>query len=110
MQIIVKGKNIHLNDDLRDYATEKFLKYEPQLEEPTVCEVVLSDELGTKGGIDKSVHVTATLPGVKNPLHVEAQTSDFFGSIDLVQEKFEREILKYKEKVKIGPRHTKKVE
>lgn len=104
MRIIVKGKNIKLNDDLKNYAFEKVSKYSEIIEDPAVCEVVLSDELGPKGGIDKSVHITLTLPGEKNAIHVEAQTDDFFGSLDLAQEKLEQQVIKYKEKIKIGPR------
>jgi len=50
------------------------------------------------------VRITLTLPGEKNPLHVEAISSDFFGTIDLAQGKLEKEITKYKDKTKIGPR------
>jgi len=105
MTINITGHNVELNDDLKSYAKEKVLKYEDQLLEPAVCDIVLSNEFGPKGGEDKLVRVTLTLPGEKNAIHVEAQTDDFFGSIDLVQEKLEREFKKYKEKIKIGPRH-----
>lgn len=105
MRIIIKGKNFKLNEDLKNYAFEKISKFTEIAEDPSICEVVLSDELGPKGGIDKSVHITLTLPGEKNAIHVEEMTSDFFGSLDLAQEKLEREIEKYKEKIKIGDRH-----
>lgn len=108
MRIIIKGKNLKLNEDLKSYAFEKVAKFAEIIEDPAVCEVVLSDELGPKGGVDKAVHITLTLPGEKNAVHIEKTTSDFFGSIDLAQEKLEREILKYKEKTKIGPRYPTK--
>lgn len=109
MRIIIKSKNIKLNDDLKNYAFEKVSKYSEIIEDPAVCEVVLSDELGPKGGVDKSVHITLTLPGEKNAIHIEEVTSDFFGTIDLAQEKLEHQILKYKEKIKIGPRQPKEI-
>ena len=106
MKVLVTGlRGLKVDDNLKSYAEEKVLKFVPLLEEPAVCEIMLADELGQKDGVDKSVHITMTLPNEKNPLHVEVTTSDFFGSIDLAEEKLEREIIKYKEKIKIGDRH-----
>lgn len=105
MTINITGHNIKINEDLRSYAEEKILKFIDMVLEPAICDIVLSDEFGPKGGKDKLVRVTLTLPGEKNSIHVEAQTDDFFGSIDLVQEKLERELEKYKSKIKIGDRH-----
>lgn len=104
MNINISGRNVDLNDELKSYAEEKVLKYVDMILEPAVCDIVLSNEFGPKGGEDKMVRITLTLPGEKNPLHVEAISEDFFGTIDLAQEKLEKEILKYKEKTKIGPR------
>ena len=106
MTIQITGLNVELNDDLKSYAEEKILKFVNMIEEPATCEIVLSNEFGPKGGEDKLVRITMSLPGEKNPIHVESQTDDFFGSIDLAQEKLEREIIKYKEKIKIGDRHS----
>jgi len=110
MTISITGDNVELNEDLKSYAEEKVLKFIDLIMEPAVCEIVLSNEFGPKGGEDKLVRINLALPGEKNPIHVEAQTDDFFGSIDLAQEKLEREIEKYKDKVKIGPRHTNEEE
>ena len=107
MTINITGHNVELGEDLKSYAEEKVLKFVDRLVEPVVCEIVLSDEFGPKGGKDKLVRITMTLPEEKNPIHVEAQTDDFFGSIDLAENKLEREIEKYKEQVKIGERHVK---
>jgi putative sigma-54 modulation protein len=106
MTINISGHNVELNEDLKSYAQEKVLKFIEMIVEPAICDITLSNEFGPKGGEDKLVRITMTLPGEKNALHVEAQTDDFFGSIDLAQEKLEREILKYKEKIKIGDRHA----
>ncbi len=105
MTIQITGHNVELNDDLKSYTEEKVLKFVDLIEEPASCNIFLSNEFGPKGGEDKLVRLTLSLPGEKNPIHVEAQTDDFFGSIDLAQEKLEQQILKYKEQVKIGDRH-----
>jgi ribosomal subunit interface protein len=107
MTINISGHNVELNDDLKSYAEEKVLKFVEMVEEPAICDITLSNEFGPKGGKDKLVRFTMTLPGEKNPIHVEAQTDDFFGSIDLAQAKLEREIIRYKEEIKIGDRRHK---
>lgn len=108
MRIIVKAKNFKIPTDLESYIREKLLKFEKMTEEPTVCEVRLEERRGAKRGVDKIVHIYLTLPKVKNPIYLMEATNDWFGSIDLIEEKFEKEILKYKEKVKIGSRYPKK--
>ena len=106
MKIQISGHNVELSEDLKSYAEEKVLKYVEMIVEPAFCDIMLSNEFGPQGGEDKLVRITLTLPEEKNAIHVEAQTDDFFGSIDLAQEKLEQEILKYKEKIKIGNRHS----
>ncbi len=109
MKVIITGRHgLKIDDNLRSYINEKILKYESLINEPAVCDVMLADVRGPQNGVDKVVHLTLELPNEKNPLHVEVVTSDFFGSVDLAQEKLEREILKYKEKTKIGTRFPKK--
>ena len=111
MKVIIKTlKGLEIDQTIKDYAQEKVLKYEPMTEEPAVCEVAFSDELGPKGGVDKSVRITMTLPGEKNPIHVEALATDFMGAVDLAQEKLEQEVTRYKEKKKIGSRYPSKYE
>lgn len=106
MTINITGQNVDLSEDLKSYAQEKILKFAPLVLEPAICDIVLTDEYGPKGGKDKSVHLTLTLPGEKNSIHLEVLTDDFFGSIDLIQEKLDRELEKYKAKIKIGDRHS----
>lgn len=109
MQVIIKGSHgFKVPEDLKSYIEEKVSKYEDFLEEPAVCEIMIGDTNGPKGGVDKTVHITLELPNEKIPLHVEVTTDDYMGSIDLAQEKLEQQILKYKERVKVGDRYPKK--
>lgn len=102
MRIIIKGRQFKVDNNLQVYIEEKILKYQKFVIEPAVCEVVLADMGGKKGGKDKEVRLTLTLPQEKKPLYFCARTADFIGSIDLVQEKLEKFLLKYKETKKIG--------
>lgn len=107
MKIIIETvRSLKIDKDLKAYAMEKFGKFDNRVDESAVCIVTFSDELAPKDGVNKTVHLTLTLPNEKNPIHLEESTSDFFGSIDLIQEKLEREMIKYKEKTKIGERRT----
>lgn len=107
MKIIISGKQFKVDDNLRNYINERFLKFTRFVKEPAKLEIVLSNFMGPKGN-DQAVYVTATLPGLKNPIHLEEVTNDFMGSIDLIQERLEKHLLKYKEQVKIGDRYPTK--
>lgn len=108
MKIIISGKQFKVDDNLKGYINERFLKFTKFVKEPATLEVVLSDTMGPKGGIDQAVCVTMTLPEMKNRIHIEQVTSDFKGSIDLIEERLEKQLLKYKEQIKIGDRFPTK--
>lgn len=108
MKIIIKGKQYKVDENLKQYILERFHKYDSMVEEPAIMEITLSDTLGPKKGLDKVVCITATLPEMKNPIHIEEATSEFKGTIDLIQERFEGSLRKYKEKVKVGSRYPQK--
>ncbi len=107
MRIIISGKQFKVDQNLKNYINERFLKFARYVKEPATLEIVLSNFMGPKGN-DQAVCVTAILPGVKNPIHIEEVTNDFKGSIDLVEERLEKHLLKYKEQIKIGTRYPKK--
>ncbi|PIR70952.1 MAG: hypothetical protein COS97_01795 [Candidatus Nealsonbacteria bacterium CG07_land_8_20_14_0_80_40_10] len=109
MKLIIKGrKKFKVPQDLRSYIEDKILKYEKILPKEATVDVMMADVRGPQGGVDKIVHLTAVFPGEKNPFQIEQVTDDFFGSVDLAQERLEKHILKYKEKIKQGSRYPKK--
>lgn len=107
MKIIISGKQFKVDDNLRGYINERFLKFARYVKEPATMEIVLSNFMGPKGN-DQAVCVTATLPELKNPIHIEEVTNDFKGSIDLIEERLEKVLRRYKEQIKIGTRYPKK--
>jgi len=107
MKIIISGKQFKVDDNLRNYISERFLKFARYVKEPATMEIVLSNFMGPKGN-DQAVCVTATLPELKNPIHIEEVTNDFKGSIDLIEERLEKVLRRYKEQIKIGTRYPKK--
>lgn len=100
MRIIIKGKGgLKIGDDLKNYVTDKVSKFESLVEEPTICEVTLSEnDKGAKRGINKDVHIALNVPQSKKLLYAECRTNDFFASIDLAQNQVEEQLVKYKDK------------
>lgn len=92
MAITVRGKNIDITPALRDYVEKrvgKVTKYFDALGEITV---LLTVEKG-----NHIVEVTVPVNGML--LRGEESTTDMYTSIDLVIEKLERQIEKYKTKI-----------
>ncbi len=89
MKISVRGKNIDATPALVDYAEKKLGKLDKHFEKTIDAQVVLSvirDE--------HIVEVTMVLNGLI--LRGEESTGDMYASIDMVVDKLERQIKKYK--------------
>lgn len=109
MNIIIKGrKQYRVPEDLQLYIEEKFRKFEPMVKEPTTLEIMLADVRGPQKGLDKVVHLTAVLPGRKNPEQIEELATGFQEAVDLVHERFKKFLRRWKEKSKVGSRYPKK--
>jgi len=92
MNITVRGKNIELTSALKEYVEKrigKLDKYLDNLEEATVTLTV------EKKGAHK---VEVTIPVNGMILRGEEASGDMYASIDLVLEKLEKQINKYKAK------------
>jgi putative sigma-54 modulation protein len=92
MNIIVRGKKFKVGDNLKEYAQKRVGKLSKYSDDFTDVNVVLS---GLKGL--QKVEVTAPLNGVI--LRGEEETDDMRTSIDLVVEKLERQIERYKKRI-----------
>jgi putative sigma-54 modulation protein len=89
MNINVRGKNIEATPALVDYANKKLGKLEKHFDKTTDVQVVLS--------VIKEEHiveVTMSLNGLI--LRGEEATGDMYASIDMVADKLERQVRKYK--------------
>ncbi|MGI6685706.1 MAG: ribosome hibernation-promoting factor, HPF/YfiA family [Bacillota bacterium] len=92
MNIILKGRNIEVTDALREYVDKrlgKLTKYIEGLDEAQVTLLVEKDR--------HRVEVTIPLNGLI--LRGEEETIDMYSSIDLVIEKLEKQIEKYKSRI-----------
>jgi len=92
MNIIIRGKHIEITDALRDYVTKrvgKLEKYTDEFQDVSVTLLVEKDR--------HRVEVTAPINGMI--LRGEEQTGDMYSSIDMVLEKLERQIDKYRTRI-----------
>ena len=92
MTITVKGRNIDVTPALREYVEKRLAKFERMLEDMNEAVVTLSS---TKGS--DRVELTVPLKGIV--LRCEEETDSMYASMDLVVEKLERQVRKYKTKL-----------
>lgn len=93
MHVSVMFRHMDSSDALRNYATEKIERVKKYLGEPIEAHWVLS--------VEKFRHVadvTITANGVT--IKGEEQTEDLYSAIDKVMDKVEKQVRKYKEKIK----------
>lgn len=92
MKLDIRGKNIEVTDALRDYTTKRLSKLEKYIDDMKGAQVALSVE-----GTVHKVEVTIPLNGMI--LRGEESTDDMYTSIDMVEDKLEKQIEKYKTKL-----------
>lgn len=89
MNLIVKGRNIDVTPALKEYVEKKIAKVVKQFKVVDEVVAVLKVEKG-----DHTVEITIPAKGIL--LRAQETTKDMYSSIDLVCEKIERQIHKYK--------------
>mgnify|MGYP001576816910 CR=1 FL=1 len=102
MQLVVSGKNIHVGDSLKEYAEKKFSALKRYFDHIIEVDVTLSSNEARDPSRSKVCEVTVWANGTI--LHGKKASEDLFASIDLVADKIERQLKKFKEKLKELPR------
>ncbi|MDN5326843.1 MAG: putative sigma-54 modulation protein [Moorella sp. (in: firmicutes)] len=89
MELIIRGKNLPVTDALRQYIAKRLGKIERYLDGV--------DEIQVNLAVTRDKHVVeVTIPLNGYILRGEEATGDMYGSVDLVVEKIEKQIAKYK--------------
>jgi putative sigma-54 modulation protein len=96
MRLRVKGKNLAVSPSLRRYAEQKLGKLDKQLAELTEVELELSHE--TNPAIEASQVAEATIFVKGATLRAKEASPDIKASIDVLVEKLERQVKRYREK------------
>jgi putative sigma-54 modulation protein len=94
MNFIIRGDNLEVTPALREYVEKKLSRLEKYFEHLEACDAHVS--LSVEGEEHK-VEVTLFFPGLI--VRAEEASEDMYASIDLVLEKLERQIRKYKTRV-----------
>jgi putative sigma-54 modulation protein len=93
MQLKVQGVGIKLTDALKDYVNDKFKRLERKGELITSINVTLT--------VDNLTHIAKADVAVSGGnLHTEAEAESMYPAIDALIDKVDRQLVKYKEKLK----------
>jgi putative sigma-54 modulation protein len=95
MQLSVTFRHMEGSDALKEHAREKLDKIKKYFPDPIMAHVVLSTERGYQHCADVNIqlHNGLTIKGSE-------ATEDMYSSIDLVMAKIERQVRRYKEKIR----------
>ncbi len=94
MQIAVTFRHMESSDAVRSYVEEKLAKVKKYIEEPIDAQVVLS--------VQKKINQRAEVTMVAKGLTMKSaeEKEDMYAAIDLMVDKIERQLKRYKEKLK----------
>lgn len=93
MQIGTTFRHMEPSDALKSYAEEKLERVKKYIDEPIVAQVFLTVEK-----IRHSAEVTITAKGIT--MKAAEETNDMYAAIDAVVDKIERQLRRYKERIK----------
>ena len=91
MNIVVRSRQFKMTDALKEYVIKRIKKLEKYAYDFSDVQAILTVEKGRQ-----RVEVTASLNGYM--LRGEEETQDMYSSVDLVVEKLERQIEKYRKR------------
>ena len=93
MQITTTFRHMEPSDALKSYAEEKLERVKKYIDEPIVAQVFLTVEK-----IRHMSEVTLTAKGIT--IKASEETNDMYAAIDAVVDKIERQMRRYKERIK----------
>jgi ribosomal subunit interface protein len=91
----IRGENVEVTDAIRDYVVKRISKLQKFFEDS----VEATAHVNLKVYPNRAYKVEVTIPLPYLTLRAEETSNDMYGSVDLVTDKLERQIRKYKTKV-----------
>jgi putative sigma-54 modulation protein len=91
MQVNISGHQLDVTDALRDYIAEKLGRLERHFDKITNVQVILEVEK-LKQKIEATLHIAG------GEVVANAEHDDMYAAIDLLTDKLDRQLIKYKEK------------
>ena len=94
MQIAVTFRHMETSDPLRTYVEDKLDRVKKYIDEPIDAQVVLS--------VEKKIRHKAEVALVAKGITIKGseETNDMYAAVDAVVDKIERQLKRYKEKIK----------
>jgi putative sigma-54 modulation protein len=96
MRIQVKGRNIHVPDDVREHVSKRFEKVGKQVSELAECEVELWEERNPAIADKKVAEVTLYLKGIT--LRACDRSTDMHHSINLCADELAVQVKRHRDK------------
>jgi len=93
MQITTTFRHMESSEPLKAYAQEKLDKVQKYIDEPIVAQVFLTVEK-----IRHIAEITITARGIT--IKASEETNDMYAALDAVTDKIERQLRRYKERIK----------
>jgi len=93
MQITTTFRHLEPSDALKSYADEKLERVKKYIDEPVVAQVFMTVEK-----IRHCAEVTITAKGIT--IKASEETNDMYSAVDAVVDKIERQLRRYKERIK----------
>src|SRR5215468_2558769 len=95
MNLSVTFRHMEATDAIKDYAREKLEKIRKYFPDPITAHVVLQAERGYQ-------HVADVIITLHNGILIKGKeaTEDMYSSIDLVMAKIERQVRRYKDRIR----------
>jgi len=94
MHVVVTGRNMDLTPALKDYLLEKLQRAQKHFDHPLDINALLSVAKNPSISDNQTAEVTIKMNG--NIIRGEESTENMYASIDLVANKIERQLRKYK--------------
>ncbi len=96
MQLVVKGKNMEVNDRLKEFVERKITRLQRVLPDIAEAEVELSSAKTKRAGMQYVVEVTLKANGAL--IRGEQSADDAYTAMDAVLNKIDRQVARYKTK------------
>lgn len=94
MKFTIRGENVSVTEALRQYIEKKISKLERYFDSPAISEVYVNLKVYND---EQSIEVTIPMKNLL--LRAEERHVDMYAAIDLVSEKLERQVRKYKTRI-----------
>lgn len=94
MHVVVTGRNIDLTPSLKEYLTDKLQRSQKHFSHPLEVQALLSVAKNPSIAHNQTAEVTIKVNG--NVIRGEESSENMYNSIDLVADKIERQLRKFK--------------